>query len=172
MSLKKMVTPANVKFGGCEADDMNTKKKTPLTLLTSIQAIQGWEEFLKDGNGFLRTAKGGYLRRKKKFTSEILYNIIAMAIEKFVMAALMRHGALPYNHTMADLVESMEETFPGALADIREGLLRLDLYQDICDPYKFTIVELPMAEIPGLLVLASTLQQLVIKDLTEGQYDA
>ena len=145
---------------------MKTNNKTPLTLVTSIKPIQGWEEFLKDGNGYLRTAKGGYLNRKKIFTSEILYNIIAMAIEKFVMAALMRHGTLPYNHTMADLVESMEETFPGAIADIREGLLRLDSYQDICDPYEFTIVEITMDEIPGMLDLAEKLQQLVINNLT------
>ena len=89
-----------------------------------------------------------------------------MAIEKFVMAALMRHGTLPYNHTMADLVESMEETFPGAIADIREGLLRLDSYQDICDPYEFTIVEIAMDEIPAMLDLAEKLQQLVINNLT------
>ena len=146
---------------------MSTKNKIPLTLVTSIKSIQGWEEFLADGNGYLRTAKGAYINRKKIFTSEILYNIIAMAIEKFVMAALMRHGAMPYNHTMADLVEAMEETFPDTITDIREGLLKLDAYQDICDPYEFTIVELAMDEIPVMLDLAEKLQQLVTNDLTK-----
>lgn len=32
----------------------------------------------------------------RAFTPEIICNLIAMAIEKFVMAVLMRHGALPY----------------------------------------------------------------------------
>ena len=167
MSLRKTATHPNARSGGCERENMSAKNKNHLTLLTSIKPIQGWEEYLEDGNGYLRTAKGGYANRKKIFTSNILYNIIAMAIEKFVMAALMRHGTLPYNHTMADLVESMEGTFPGALGDIREGLLRLDSYQDICDPYEFTIVELAMDEIPGMLVMAEKLQQLVINDLTD-----
>lgn len=145
---------------------MQTMNEPALTTLASIQPIQGWQDYLEDGNGYLRTATRGFLNRKQIFTSEILYNIIAMAIEKFVMAALMRHGTLPYNHTMADLVESMEETFPGALADIREGLLRLDSYQDICDPYEFTIVELAMDEIPNMLDLAEKLQQLVKDELT------
>lgn len=145
---------------------MQTFNKPALTSLASIQPIKGWQDYLEDGDGYLRTATGAYLNRKKIFTSEILYNIIAMAIEKFVMAALMWHGTLPYNHTMADLVESMEETFPGALADIREGLLRLDAYQDICDPYEFTIIELNRNEIPAMLELAEKMQRLVKDELT------
>lgn len=90
-----------------------------------------------------------------------------MAVEKFVMAALMRHGTMPYNHTMADLVEAMEETFPGALADIREGLLHLDTYQDICDPWEFTIIEPTMDDIQAMLDLAEKLRELVRNDLAK-----
>lgn len=142
---------------------MHTAAETSLTSLASIQPIQGWQDFLKDGNGYLRTANGAYLNGNKIFTAEILYNIIAMSIEKFVMAALMSNGAMPYNHTMADLVEAMEETFPEAIQDIREGLLKLDSYQDICDPYEFTITEPPMEEIPSMLGIAKKLQRLVEK---------
>jgi len=145
---------------------MRAFNEPTLTSLTSIIPIQGWQEFLKDGNGYLRTANGAYLNGNKRFTTGILYNIIAMAIEKFVMAALMRHGTMPYNHTMIDLVEAMEDTFPGAIADIRKGLLQLDSYQDICDPYDFTIIEPGWDEIPAMLALATKLQTLVQDDLT------
>ncbi|HER63366.1 MAG TPA: hypothetical protein ENO11_05250 [Desulfobacteraceae bacterium] len=138
-----------------------------LTSLVSIRPIQGWQEFLEAGNRYLRTAKGAYINRRKIFTAGILYNIIAMAVEKFVMAALMRHGTMPYNHTMADLVEAMEETFPGALADIREGLLHLDTYQDICDPWEFTIIEPTMDDIQAMLDLAEKLRELVRNDLAK-----
>jgi hypothetical protein len=140
-----------------------------LTSLESIRAIQGWQEFLKDGNGYLRTAKGAYLNGNIRFTPGILYNIIAMAIEKFVMAALMCHGTMPYNHTMGDLVEAMEETFPDAIVDIREGLLQLDTYQDICDPYEFTLIVPDRDEISGMLKTASRLQELVTCQLTAGK---
>jgi hypothetical protein len=136
-----------------------------LTSLASIAPIQGWEEFLEDGNGYLRAARGAYFNGNTRFTSGILYNIIAMAIEKFVMAALMRHGTMPYNHTMIDLVGAMEQTFPGAIADIRGGMLQLDTYQDICDPYDFTITEPDRDEIPAMLDLAGKLQQLVRDNL-------
>lgn len=137
-----------------------------LTPLASIQPIQGWQEFLEDGKGYLRTADGAYLNGNRIFTPGILYNIIAMAIEKFVMAALMWHGTMPYNHTMTDLVDSMEETFPAAIADIKDGLLKLDTYQDICDPYDFKIVEPAMDDIPAMLSLAKKMQHLVSNELT------
>lgn len=129
----------------------------------SAQPIGGWEDFLKDGEGFLRTAIGAHEKQRKVFTPEILYNIIAMAIEKFVMAALMRHGALPYNHTMKDLVEAMDETFPAAIDDLREGLLKMDQYQDICDLEGFSIIPPEMEEIQGMLEIARKLQSMIAK---------
>jgi len=129
----------------------------------SFQPIGGWEDYSKDGDGFLKTAVGAYEKQRKVFTPEILYNIIAMAIEKFIMSALMRHGALPYNHTMRDLVDAMDETFPSALDELREGLLRMDQYQDICDLDGFRITPPGMKEIQGMLNIAQKLQSLVTK---------
>ena len=146
---------------------MSVGKEMDFVSLASIQPIEGWQEFLKDGNGYLGTAKSAYKNGNSRFTPEILYNLVAMAIEKFVMAALMRHGTMPYNHTMADLVEAMEMTFPHAVEDIRDGLLRLDTYQDICDPYDFTIIAPALEEIPGMLGHAERLQTLVTDELTE-----
>ena len=140
-------------------------KEPGLTSMASIRPIQGWQEFLQDGNGYLRTVQGAYRKGNMIFTPEILYNIIAMAIEKFVMAAVMSQGSMPYNHTMADLVEAMETIFPNAIEEIRAGLLQLDAYQDICDPYEFTIVEPGRDEIPGMLRLAERLQALVTEKL-------
>jgi hypothetical protein len=71
-----------------------------------------------------------------------------------------------HNHTMTDLVEAMEGTFPHAIVPLREGLLKLDTYQDICDPYDFKIVPPPQKEIPAMLGLAKQLQQLVEYELT------
>jgi len=129
--------------------------------VSSARAIGGWEDFFKDGEGYLRTAVGAYKKRKKAFTSEILYNIIAMAIEKFIMSALMHHGALPYNHTMRDLVEAMDETFPTAIDELREGLLKMDTYQDICALDGFRITPPKMKEISGMLNMAQKLRGLI-----------
>ncbi|MCI5196112.1 MAG: hypothetical protein D3919_07755 [Candidatus Electrothrix sp. AW5] len=133
--------------------------------LTGIEPVRGWEEFLRDGEGFLRTATAAYTKKNRIFTSEILYNLIAMAIEKFIMAALMRHGAMPYNHTMQDLVAAMEDTFPGKMTKLGEGLLELDKYQDICDLDGFKIIPPESEKIPGMLALADQMHTLVTEEL-------
>lgn len=139
-----------------------------VTPLTPITAIQGWHEYLADGDGYLKTALQAHSKKRTAFTAAILYNIIAMAIEKFVMAALMCRGTLPDNHTMEYLVAAMDGTFPGTMAGIREGLLALDQYQEICAVETFKISGPAMAEIAVMLELAGRLQELVTAILDQA----
>ena len=137
---------------------MNTLSSFLLSDLKKAQPILGWQDFLHDGEGYLKTAVGAHAKRRQVFTAEILYNLVAMAIEKFVMAALMRHGAMPYNHTMRDLVDAMDTTFPGAMDGIRQELLDLDTFQDICDLDGFRITPPGVERIPAMLDLAGKMQ--------------
>lgn len=126
-------------------------------------AIKGWEEYLHEGDQYLTTARRAFANQRHAFTAEILYNVIAMAIEKLVMGALMQSGNLPYNHTMRDLAEAMEEHFPGRLGGIRERLLALDAYQEICDLDTYHRQPPTMEEIPAMLSLAMELRELVCR---------
>ena len=149
------------------------KKATIMTISSKISliprgAIQGWQDFRREGEGFLKTATAAYTKRPEVFTAEILYNLVAMAIEKLVMAALMRYGTLPYNHTMADLVEAMEQTFPGAIQGLRAGLLQLDKYQQICDLDTYRITPPGRREIPAMLDLGARMQELVAEKIMAG----
>ncbi|KPK35091.1 MAG: hypothetical protein AMK70_06040 [Nitrospira bacterium SG8_35_1] len=145
---------------------METSAYFVISELKSVQSIDGWQEFFDHGNGYLGTAVAAFEKRKKAYSAGILYNLVAMAIEKFVMAALMRHGTMPYNHTMVDLVEAMEKTFPGELTELRAGLLQLDKYQEICDLEGFSISPPAMEEIPSMLVLAGKMKSLVIDKIS------
>ena len=136
--------------------------------IKAVEPIEGWKSFFDEGSAFLKTGIGAYQKNKKAFTPEILYNIVAMAIGKFVMAALMKHGALPYNHTITDLVESLDEVFPGMINEIREQLLDLDRYQEICDIDAFSISPPESDEIPGMLDLGMRMQQLARIRITGG----
>ncbi len=142
--------------------DTGKYKSPPLVGFGDIKVdpIDGWETFFDEGKAFLLTATAAHQKNKKAFTPEILYNIIAMAIEKFVMAALMKHGALPYNHTMTDLVEALDDVFPGMINDVRKQLLLMDKYQEICDVDTFNIRPPGTDEIPGMLEMATRMQDL------------
>jgi len=97
-----------------------------------ILPIDNWQEYRRDGEQFLATAAAAWAKGKKAFTPEVLYNLTAMAIEKYIMAFLMRRGDLAENHTMADLAEALER-HTGPLPDLRRQLLFLDSFQEICD---------------------------------------
>lgn len=124
-----------------------------------LQALEDWEKYRMEGEQFLKLAEGAFLNKKKAFTAEILYNLIAMGMEKLVMAALMAIGRLPYNHTMHDLVAALEEWLPATIRGLEDSVRLLDSYQEICDPYICTIKVLTAVEIKNMLALARQLEQ-------------
>lgn len=98
----------------------------------NIIPIDDWQGYLHDGEQFLKTASGAWQKRKKAFSSESIYNITAMAIEKFIMAFLMKNGDLAENHTMTDLAAALEK-HTGPAPELAEKLRYLDTFQEICD---------------------------------------
>ncbi|MDR2135629.1 MAG: hypothetical protein LBO76_03345 [Treponema sp.] len=99
---------------------------------------EGWEQFLEDGRGFHRTVLGG-LKRPEVFTPEIIQNVAAMGIEKYLMAVFTRRGILPRNHTMGDLTAELK-TFIPLPEDLEASLLYFDSLQNICsfDDFRIT----------------------------------
>jgi hypothetical protein len=88
---------------------------------------ESWIVWLKEGRQFMKAGSG----RKGRFNTIIRYNLLAMAFEKFVMAILGYHMALPLNHTFTDLIEALEEIRP-LDPETREILLGLEKRQEIC----------------------------------------
>lgn len=100
--------------------------------------IDNWREYLRDGEQFLKTAQGAYSKKKKAFSADTLYNLTCMAIEKLIMAFLMKNGDLAENHTMGDLLRALQLHL-GDIPELADKLLYLNDFQEICDLDQFTI---------------------------------
>jgi hypothetical protein len=100
--------------------------------------IDNWRDYRRDGEQFLKTAQGAYRKKKTTFTSDTLYNLTCMAIEKLIMAYLMKNGDLAENHTMADLLRALQLHL-GEVPELAEGLLYLNGFQEICDLDEYTL---------------------------------
>jgi HEPN domain-containing protein len=127
--------------------------------------LEDWRSFNKEGDDYLKTALRAATKRREVFTAEILYNLAAMAIEKHIMALLMFHGDLADNHTMRDLVHSLERHLslePG----LRERLLFLDTFQDICDLESYRHTPPGEAELAQILRTAEEVQGFVTSHFT------
>jgi len=121
--------------------------------------IDDWQQYKLAGRQFLNLAATAYRHNNQVFTPEILYNLIAMGIEKLVMSGLMEIGRLPYNHTMHDLVSGLEEWLPAVIQGMAEPIRNLDSYQDICDPYACVVKVPAREEIAAMLSLARQLER-------------
>jgi hypothetical protein len=100
---------------------------------------EDWERFLEEGRGFHRTVLGG-LKRPEVFTPELIQNIAAMGIEKYLRAVFTRRGMLPRNHTMGDLTGELK-TLLTVPEDLEASLLYFDSLQAICSFDHFRIVK-------------------------------
>lgn len=127
---------------------------------TDIGPIDDWDVFKKDGDQFLSTAVGAFEKKKKAFSPESIYNLTAMAIEKFVMSFLMLHGDLAENHTMQDLMFALERHL-GKQPELAEKLHYMDSFQEICDPVEFTIQIPTEADLEKMIGIGKYVQELL-----------
>jgi len=104
----------------------------------NIVQIDNWRDYQRDGEQFLQTALGAYGKKKKTFSSDTLYNLTCMAIEKLIMAFLMKNGDLADNHTMGDLLRSLQRHL-SLQPELVEKMIFLDTFQEICDLESYQI---------------------------------
>lgn len=117
-----------------------------------------WREFMDEGDAYLKTARGGQ-RRPAVFTPEILYNILGLAIEKHVMAALIAKGMLADNHTFTDLIDATKQV--GEIDGTIAGQLRkFESYQNICPVFSgYHRADIPPGAIPEMIKTAEEVRK-------------
>ncbi|MGW8194846.1 MAG: HEPN domain-containing protein, partial [Desulforhopalus sp.] len=123
--------------------------------------------YLRDGEQFLKTANGAFTKRAKAFSPETLYNLTCMAIEKLIMAYLMKNGDLAENHTMGDLLLALERHL-GHNADIAEKLRYLDQFQEICDLDSYSVVIPTENDVVRFLSIGDEIRKLLLPHLSNA----
>jgi HEPN domain-containing protein len=108
-------------------------------------------EFYGEAQQYLRTAKRGLLR-PQIFTPTILYNITALAFEKYCMAFLSAHGRLPDGHTLMNLAEAVGQRVE---LDVQtfDKIRYFDSLQHICFLEQYNRNALTPDDIRGFLAL-------------------
>lgn len=104
-----------------------------------------WKAWLREGRQYLKAGGG----EKNKFNNSILYNLLAMSLEKFVMAILGYNLSMPLNHTFSDLIYSLEALYP-IDDDLRKTVLLLETKQEICSFEDYVRSDISDEDIVGL----------------------
>ena len=124
--------------------------------------IDDWRQYIKEGGQYLHTAGEAAEKRAEVFTPEILYNLTAMAIEKFIMGYLMSRGDLADNHTMRDLVDALERN-AGPQPELGAKLRYLDGFQEICDLDTYSRKPALPEDIPEILAIGQMVREFVVQ---------
>ena len=136
----------------------------------NLVQIDNWRDYRRDGNQFLKTAQGAYDKKKKAFSADTLYNLTCMAIEKLIMAFLMKNGDLAENHTMADLLRALQLHL-GEVPELAEKLLYLNDFQEICDLDEYTIRIPTEADVLKFLAIGEAVRVALYPHLYDVQVD-
>lgn len=128
----------------------------------AITPIDNWQDFLRDGEQFLNTAIGAVAKRKKSFTPDTIYNLTAMAIEKYIMATLMQHGQLAENHTMADLHRAIEPITGPLPRNLVKDMRFMDSFQEICDPDSYVRRDPSENDLDRILATGQAIRDLLV----------
>jgi hypothetical protein len=122
--------------------------------------ITDWHKYLGDGDKYLAWAQGAAAKRRDVFTPVIIYNVTAMAIEKFLMGLLMYHGTLAENHTMRDLLDAVERV-AGPQPQFAEDFRYLDAFQDICSLENYQLHDPTWEDIPRILACGAQVSDFI-----------
>lgn len=128
--------------------------------------IDDWQDYRRDGEQFLRTATRALQKKKQAFTPEVIYNLVAMSIEKYIMALLMKRGDLAENHTMADLARALEH-HTGPLPELARKLHYLDTFQEICDVDTYSCLPPSESEMFTIVAIGCEVQALLTPHLQD-----
>lgn len=124
--------------------------------------ITGWRQFIREGEQYLKCARNAAAQGREVFTPVILYNLTTMAIEKFLMGFLMYHGTMADNHTMGDILDSVER-ITGPQPQLAEDFRYLDSLQEICDLDAFKRRDPRPEEIPQILACGAKVRAFTVQ---------
>lgn len=68
-----------------------------------------WDFYYSEGCGFYKTAIKSYSGEGKSFNNELLYNIVSMSMERFLISLLLFNNKMPLSETISGLIRELKD---------------------------------------------------------------
>jgi len=121
--------------------------------------IEGFDEMIKGADGYFKTASRAF-QKGAIFSDELIFNILTMSIEKYLVGLLMSIGIMPENHVIKFLVQETEQYFK-IDESILKDLLAVDDYLYLCSVDSFTKNTPPREDLVNMISAVGKLKLLV-----------
>lgn len=120
-------------------------------------AIEGYETMIKGADSYYNSAKKSFYK-SDKFNEELVFNILTMSVEKYLVGLLMSKDNMPMNHVIKYLLEETEAYF-SLDKTIHEQLAKVDDYLYICSMDDFTKKVPAKEELENILLAVEKLKE-------------
>jgi len=117
------------------------------------------ESYFDAGNSYLETAKRGH-KRSSVFTGTMIYHILCLSIEKFLMGIFCYHNAIPQNSTLSHMIQEAA-AFTDMPVELIEQVKSMDNVLNLCDPNAPLQAVLTESQLQGMLSVGEKIRNLV-----------
>jgi c-di-GMP-related signal transduction protein len=111
------------------------------------------------GNSYLEAAKRGNHRRSV-FSGTMIYHILCLSVEKFLMGIFCYHNAIPQHSTLSHMVQEV-----AAFTDVPKALIErvqsMDNILNLCEPNAPLQMTLTENQLQDMLSLAEKIRDIV-----------
>ena len=121
------------------------------------------ESYFDAGNSYLETAKRGH-RRSTVFTGTMIYHVLCLSIEKFLMGIFCYHNAIPQHSTLSHMIQEVA-AFTDMPDELIEQVKSMDSVLNLCDPSAPLQAVLTESQLQGMLSVGEQIRDLVAAHL-------
>lgn len=126
-----------------------------------------WDFYYNEGCGFYKTAINSYGKSVKAFNNELLYNIISMSMERFLISLLLFNKKMPLSETISGLIRELKDVVEWPAEFVSE-VRWLNKFLHLCslDP---TPMKIPNdEEMLRIMNIATEVKERVLAEFPEG----
>jgi hypothetical protein len=118
--------------------------------------------FVDAGNSYLQTARRGH-RRGSVFSDTMIYHILCLSIEKYLMGIFCLHNAIPEHNTLSHMAQEAS-AFANLPAGLIERIKSMDKILNLCDPAAPLQAMITEGQLKSMLHVGEK-----IRDIAEGK---
>lgn len=138
----------------CENDLGGTTKKGGM-----VMNRNDCESYFDAGDSYLETAKRGH-HRSSVFTGTMIYHILCLSIEKFLMGIFCCHNAIPQHSTLSHMIQEAA-AFTEMPKELIEHVKAMDNVLNLCDPAAPLQAVLTESQLQAMLMVGEKIRDLV-----------
>lgn len=124
--------------------------------------MENWEKYHDEANSYAKTAVGAF--KKEKFGSQVVYNVLSMAVENYLTALCVSRGEMPEHEGISYMLRQVGKNIQIPEAFFQEARF-MNRFMNFCSLEVFEPKDPSRTELERMLSFTADLKQFCEKEL-------